>query len=341
MKRTALMRVFVLFAAVVLLCSCSKEDSKLKDSASAKTDKQAVPVSIGIQQSIWPILAAKEKGWFEEEFKKEGAKVKWVEFQSGPEYFEAIASDRLDFGRVGNIPVLVGQAADIPFKEIASGSAGEMGDAILVKKGSSINSIKDLKGKKVAVAKGSSSYGLLYNALKKENIKPSDIQIIQLQPDAAQPAFENGSVDAWAIWEPFQSTEVIKNGARVIANGKTTESSSPGFQLVRTKFAKEHPELVVLYLKVTEKATRWQNEHPEEAAELYSKLKKTDKAIIQSVLKNSTPENKPITKDLISGQQKTADLLVDQKGLKSQIDVSKVVDNSYIEKALKDYKPGN
>ncbi|MBM7691560.1 sulfonate transport system substrate-binding protein [Peribacillus deserti] len=336
-------KILLVFIGLIftLAAGCSNQEKSVKGNAAdteGKKNQQEVTVNIGIQQSIWPILAAKEKGWFEEEFEKAGAKVKWVEFQSGPAYFEAIASNRLDFGRVGNIPVLVGQAADIPFKEIAAASIGEKGDAILVPKGSKIKSIKDLKGKKVAVAKGSSSYGLLYNALKSEKVNPSELEIIQLQPDEAQPAFETGSVDAWAIWEPFQSTQVIKNGARVIANGETVHSSSPGYQIVRTKFAEEHPELVELYLKVTEKATRWQNENEDEAAELYARLKKTDKEVIISVLKNSKPDNMPIDNDLLQAQQETADLLYELKGLNEKLDVSKVVDNSYIEKVLKEYK---
>lgn len=322
------------------LAACSSESSSnaSNKSASEKEGKQPIEVNIGIQQSIWPILAAKEKGWFEEEFEKVGAKVNWVEFQSGPAYFEAIATDRLDFGRVGNIPVLVGQAADIPFKEIALASSGEKGDAILIPKDSPIKSVKDLKGKKVAVAKGSSSYGLLYRALEANEINPEDVEIIQLQPDEAQPAFETGSVDAWVIWEPFQSIQVVKNGAKVLANGVDVNTSSPGFQVVRTKFAEEHPELVELYLKVTEKATRWQNENLEEAIELYAQLKNTDQEVIRQVLENSQPSNTPITEEVVEEQQKTTKLLYDLGGIKKTFDASEVVDNSYIENVLKDYK---
>ncbi|ANE45312.1 sulfonate ABC transporter substrate-binding protein [Paenibacillus swuensis] len=300
--------------------------------------KEEVVVNIGIQQSIWPILAAREKGWFEEEFSKVGAKVKWVEFQSGPAYFESFASGRLDFGRVGNIPVLAGQAAKIGFKEIATASQGEKGDAILVPKGSPIQKIQDLKGKQIAVAKGSSAYGLLYKVLEAAGLKPEDVKIIQLQPDEGQPAFETGKVDAWAIWEPFQSIQVLKNGARVLANGETVGSYTPGFQLVRTEFAEEHPELVVLYLKVTEKATRWQLENKDEAITFYAQLKKQDNETMRRVLENSEPSNVAITQEIIDAQQGTADLLLSIGGLKEKLNVSEVVDNTYIEQALKELK---
>jgi sulfonate transport system substrate-binding protein len=341
MKKTRwlfVLSIIALVGALLVACSSESTTNSSKETSSEKEVKQTIEVNIGIQQSIWPILAAKEKGWFEEEFEKVGAKVNWVEFQSGPAYFEAIATDRLDFGRVGNIPVLVGQAADIPFKEIALASSGEKGDAILVPKDSSIKSVKDLKGKKVAVAKGSSSYGLLYRALEENEINPNDVEIIQLQPDEAQPAFETGSVDAWVIWEPFQSVQVVKNGAKVVANGVSVNTSSPGFQIVRTKFAEEHPELVELYLKVTEKATRWQNENLEEAIDLYAELKDTDKEVIRQVLENSQPSNTPITDEIVEEQQKTTELLYDLGGIKKTFDASEVVDNSYIENVLKEYK---
>jgi sulfonate transport system substrate-binding protein len=341
MKKTRwlfVLSIIALIGALLVACSSESTTNSSKETSSEKEVKQTIEVNIGIQQSIWPILAAKEKGWFEEEFEKVGAKVNWVEFQSGPAYFEAIATDRLDFGRVGNIPVLVGQAADIPFKEIALASSGEKGDAILVPKDSSIKSVADLKGKKVAVAKGSSSYGLLYRALEENEINPNDVEIIQLQPDEAQPAFETGSVDAWVIWEPFQSIQVVKNGAKVIANGVDVNTSSPGFQIVRTKFAEEHPELVELYLKVTEKATRWQNENLEEAIDLYAELKDTDKEVIRQVLENSQPSNTPITEEIVKEQQKTTELLYELGGIKKTFDASEVVDNFYIENVLKEYK---
>lgn len=348
MKLRGLVLTSMITLGLGLLAGCSTSPSSSPTptnevTGSKATDnkqqvKEPLVVNIGFQQSIWPILAAKQKGWFEEEFAKVGAKVNWVEFQSGPSYFEAIASNRLDFGRVGNIPVLAGQAANVGFKEISTASLGEKGDSILVLKDSPIKTLQDLKGKQIAVSKGSSAYGLLFKALESGGLKPTDVKIIQLQPDEAQPAFETGKVDAWAIWEPFQSNEVLKNGARVLAIGSTVNSYSPGFQIVRSKFAEEHPDLVVLYLKVTEKATQWQKENKEEAIELYSTLKKQDKETMRRVLENSEPSNVPITPEVIKVQQESANLLESQGGLKGKIDVSKVVDNQYIEKALKEYK---
>ncbi|HZG72820.1 MAG TPA: ABC transporter substrate-binding protein, partial [Chondromyces sp.] len=123
---------------LILITGCSAGASNKKD-ANAKGEK--VVVNIGIQQSLTPLLLAREKGWFEEDFSKLGVEVKWTEFQSGPPHFEAMASGRLDFGQVGNSPVISGQAAGIPFKEISNNTDGLKSNAILVQKDSPIKSL--------------------------------------------------------------------------------------------------------------------------------------------------------------------------------------------------------
>ncbi|KXG11541.1 putative aliphatic sulfonates-binding protein [Anoxybacillus sp. P3H1B] len=322
----------VLLAFMIASTGCSKQEVKSAGESKTKT------IRIGIQQSLGPLLLAKEKGWFEKEFAKDGVKVQWIEFQSGPPHFEAMASNNLDFGAVGNSPVISAQAAGIDFKEISKGSNGEKGDAILVPKDSSIHDLKDLKGKKIAVAKGSSGFNFLYKALEYAGLKASDIEMIQLQPDEAQAAFETKKVDAWAIWEPFISYEVIKKQARVIADGEDLHAYSPGFVIARTKFIEKNPDLTVKFLKVYEQVRRWQNEHFEEAVDLYAKAKKLDKQVVIRALQNNPPLNEPITEDIIQAQQQTADFQYEQKVIKTKIDVSKVVDNRYINKALQELK---
>ncbi|MGE0993905.1 aliphatic sulfonate ABC transporter substrate-binding protein, partial [Bacillus sp. GMa5/2] len=262
-------------------------------------------------------------------------KVKWTEFQSGPPYFEAIASNRLDFGEVGNSPVISAQAAGIGFTEIANTSYARKGTGILVQKDSKIASVKDLKGKKIAVAKGSSAFNLLYRALDKEGIDAKDVNVIQLQPDEAQPAFESGSVDAWAIWDPFISLHTLNKGAKVIADGETLNVSSPEFLITRIKFAKEHPELVEKFLKVYEKARVWQDANLDEAIKVYTSVKKIDAEIVKEVFNHDKPILVPVTKEIIAEQQKTADFQYKLGSIKKEIKTEKVIDNSFVEKALK------
>ncbi|WP_019391123.1 aliphatic sulfonate ABC transporter substrate-binding protein [Priestia filamentosa] len=314
----------LVIAAALLLTACSAKSSaepgKLKE------------INIGIQQSLTPLWIAQEKKWFEEAFEKEGIKVKWTEFQSGPPQFEGIAGGKLDVTLVGNSPVIGGQAGGVPFKEIAMTSDGVKGNAILVNKDSNIKSLKDLKGKKIAVAKGSSGFDFLHKALKKAGISPKEVEIIQLQPDEAMPAFQNGSVDAWSIWEPFISLQTIEHDAKILADGETVGTYSPSFAIAREQFIKDHPKELETFMKVYDKTVKWQNAHNEEAVAIYAKTKNLDKKVVANVLKNTKQFNVPISKEIIKDQQNTADFQYEIGAINKEIDVSKVVDNTFVKK---------
>ncbi len=336
MNKKLKLSIVLLSAFILIIFSgCA---SKTTTATTQKENNENLTVNIGIQQSLGPLLLAKEKGWFEEEFAKSGVKVKWTVFQSGPPHFEAIAANKLDLGAVGNSPVIAGQAANISFKEIALAGDGLKGNAILVRKDSPLHTLADLKGKKIGVAKGSSGFALLYTALAKAGLKPDDVKIIQLQPDEAQPAFETGAIDAWSIWEPFISLQTLSKGARILENGESLNAYSPSFLIARSDFTKEHPDLVVRFLKVYEKARLFEKNNRNEAIELYANAKKIDKTVIRQVLENNESLNLPINQDIIKAQQTTADFQFDQKAIAKKIDTSKVVDNSYINKALEEVK---
>ncbi|CAM5317745.1 sulfonate ABC transporter substrate-binding protein [Bacillus safensis FO-36b] [Bacillus safensis subsp. safensis] len=132
--------IVILLSLLLVLAGC--------DQAADGSENKVKEIRIGIQQSLSPLLLAKEKGWFEQSFEKEGVKVKWVEFQSGPPQFEGLAANQLDFTQVGNSPVIAGQAAGIDFKEIGLSQDGLKANGILVNKNSEIQKVEDLKGEK-------------------------------------------------------------------------------------------------------------------------------------------------------------------------------------------------
>ncbi|MTT32353.1 aliphatic sulfonate ABC transporter substrate-binding protein [Terrilactibacillus sp. BCM23-1] len=312
---------------ILALTGCGKSNSN--------GNSEDLTINIGIQQDVGPLLLAKQQGLFEKAFKKDGVKVKWTEFQSGPPQIEAMSANHLDFAGVGNAPVITAQAAGVDFKEIANTKQGLKGDAILVPKNSAIKTLNDLKGKKIAVAKGSSGYYLLYKALQKAGLKDSDVQIIQLQPDEAQSAFNSKKVDAWSIWEPFISYQTIKNKSRVLTDEEHLGTYAPSFLLARTQFTKDHPDLTVKFLKVFEEALKWEKDHFDEAVSIYSQAKHLDKEVVKTAIINNPTITKPISSSINQAQQKTADFSYDQKIINKKIKTSEVVDNQFIEKALK------
>ncbi|WP_238996623.1 aliphatic sulfonate ABC transporter substrate-binding protein [Paenibacillus pinistramenti] len=319
----------------------ASEDSKAQTGDSSKPSYEGVTVRIGYQGKGGLFGKIQEAKWFEEAFGEYGAKVEFSEFQSGPPMVEAMASSHLDFAGMGNLPPIAAQAAGIDFKIVAQTLSGKNNVALLVSKDSPIKTVADLKGKKVAVTKGSNAFNFLYQLLEKEGIKESDLQIIQLQPDETQAAFEAGKVDAWSVWDPSITLNTATGKARIIADGESAGILSPSFQLVRTEFADKYPELVVAYLKVIQKALDWQTANNDEALQRYADENKIPVEMMKGFQERSTYINTPVSPETIAQQQATADFQYKLGTIRKQVDVSKVFDNSFIEQALKEYAEEN
>jgi sulfonate transport system substrate-binding protein len=236
---------------------------------------------------------------------------------------------------MGNMPPVSAQAAGVDFTIISQLIDGKNNVAIIVPADSSIKSIADLKGKKVAVTKGSNAYNFLYRVLDKAGLTKSDIQEIQLQPDETQPSFEGGKVDAWAVWDPYISLNTLSGKARVLADGESEGVLSPSFQLVRSDFAKQYPDLVTLYLKTFEKTRLWEASNQDEAYQRYADERKIPLELVKGMQTRSTMINIPVSDETIAEQQLTADFQFGLGTIRKQIKVADVFDNQYIEAALK------
>ncbi len=142
-------------------------------------------------------------------------------------------------------------------------------------------------------------------------------------------------MDAWSIWEPFISYQTIKNKSRVLIDEEQLGTYAPSFLLARTQFTKDHPDLTVKFLKVFEEARQWEKNHYDEAVSIYSQAKNLDSQVVKTALKNNPTVTKPISDSINQAQQDTADFSYAQKIINKKIDTNKVVDNQFIEKALK------
>ncbi|MDT5330501.1 MAG: sulfonate transport system substrate-binding protein, partial [Mycobacterium sp.] len=148
-------------------------------------------------------------------------KVKFARFDYGPPLVQAAASGDIDLGSVGDVPPITGAAKQFGFKIVAvqrGADATKAAENIIVPKGSPIQNLTDLKGKRIAVPQGSSAHGLALLALKSVGLTPKDVELVYLSPAAGGTAFNTGKVDAWSIWNP-QSALAVKDGARIIAKG--------------------------------------------------------------------------------------------------------------------------
>jgi len=175
-------------------------------------------VRIGFQK-YGKLVLLKSKATLEGKLKAAGYSVVWTEFPSGPPLLEALNVGAIDFGNAGEAPPIFAQAAGAPLQYVAYEPPAPRGEAILVPKDSRLNSVADLRGKKVALNKGSNVHYLLVKALEKAGVKYSEIEPVFLAPADARAAFERGAVDAWVIWDPYLSAAEAATGARTLSDG--------------------------------------------------------------------------------------------------------------------------
>ncbi|GER67739.1 sulfonate ABC transporter substrate-binding protein [Weizmannia acidilactici] len=254
---------FILLMIVSLLfggCGVSK-----KEKAAAKLgEKNDKVIRIGYQK-FGTLNILKAKGSLEKQLKPLGYTVKWTEFPGGPQLLEALNAGSLDFGHTGEAPPIFAQAAGAPLVYFANSVANPKGEAIIVPKDSKIKTLKDLKGKKIALNKGSNVHYLLVKALEKAGISYSDIQTVFLAPADARTAFEQGAVDAWAIWDPFLADAQLATHARTLSDGIGLVKNREFF-LVTSQFAKKHQDILNVIYKQLENTEHWVKNNPKQAA---------------------------------------------------------------------------
>lgn len=329
MKSSCFKFMLVLLLLIMLLMNTTACSNHTPEEGEGGKEPIVVQLAINGGTNLFTVI--KEKGWLAESFKAHNATVEWSEFQSGPPLLESLAANRVDISLLGDGAALQGQSAGLPFVNVGLISNGARLNSILVPANSAVRRVEDLKGKRIALAKGTTSHVYLLKVLAKYGLTEQDLEIVNLQFTDALPAFTTGKVDAWVAIDPF-TTQLTRQKTAVIVAGPEQGILAPVALIARTDFAKEHPELVTEFLRVYKEAIVWQNEHPDEVAQMFSDQKKIPVDILKEVFSNQSAELTPITQDAIATQQASAEILEASGFLKKPIQYEKYVDNSYIEK---------
>ncbi len=229
----------------------------------------AVTVRIGYQPTSSAILLGKSKGYYEKAFAPLGAKVEYDLFLSGPLIIEATAGNRVDLMNVGNMPPLIGRSNGVDVKVIAKAAFNPATNAVLVSPDSPIQSIEDLKGKRVAVQVGSSVHYFLQQVLAQKGMSLKDVQLVNLPGPDQGPALESGSVDAIVLWMPYRTQLEMAGKARVLVDSAKV-SGNLSVYMTRGAFGAANPRLVEAFLQATERADDYLKKHPKEALRLLS-----------------------------------------------------------------------
>ena len=283
---------------------------------------QSNVIRIGYQK-YGTLTILKSRGSLEERLKPEGVSVQWVQFPAGPQLLEALNTGSLDFGHTGEAPPIFAQAAGAPLVYVANEPPNPKGEAILVPKDSPIQDVAGLKGKKVALNKGSNVHYLLVEALKAAGLKYSDIQTAFLPPADARAAFEQGKVDAWVIWDPFFTAAKRATGARVLRDGEGLVANRE-FYLAAKPFSEQHPDHIKAILEELQKVDDWAAAKPTEVAKLLSPELSLDVPTLEEVAKRRPYGVEPITDEVVAYQQKVADTFLELKLLPKPLKVSDV-----------------
>jgi sulfonate transport system substrate-binding protein len=287
----------------------------------AQSSNSAKELRIGYQKAASLFVLQKAQGTLEKKLAPLGVGVKWVEFPAGPQLLEGLNVGSIDVGYVGEAPPIFAQAAGAKFVYIGNDPAAPDAEAIVVPKDSPIKSVADLKGKKIALNKGSNVHYLLIKQLEKAGLKYTDVQPVFLAPADARAAFERGSVDAWAIWDPFLSAAEKQVGARIVANGRGVVSNYL-FYLGATDYVERNPKVITALFEDLADRSRWLTANLEATAKLIAPVQGLDVEVVRSSLTRYPLGVVPVSAAVAAEQQKVADVFHEQKLIPQAVKVS-------------------
>lgn len=280
-------------------------------------------IRIGFQKSSVNLTLLKHRRALEQQLK--GVKISWFEFTAGPQMLEALSVGSIDFATTGEPPPIFAQAAGSTLVYVGAEPAKPGVSAILVKQDSAIRTLADLKGRKIAFQKGSSAHYHVLRAVQQAGLQWSDITPVYLAPADARAAFERGSVDVWAIWDPYWAATEQSLKPRVLANGNGLVNNLSHYLSTR-QFADQYPGVIRLLFEELTRSDSFVQSNRAEAGAIIAASTGLDAASIASFL-----ERRPrspvvyLTNNIIEEQQRVADNFYQQKLIPKAVNIRDAV----------------
>jgi sulfonate transport system substrate-binding protein len=270
-------------------------------------------------------MLLKDKGLLEKEFAKDGIGIRWVQTLGSNKALEFLSAGSIDFGSSAGAAALVGKINGNPIKSIYVYSRPEW-TALVTRKDTAINKIEDLKGKRVAVTRGTDPHIFLVRALQSVGLTERDITPVLLQHPDGKTALIRGDVDAWAGLDPMMAQAEIEDGARLFY--RNAGANTWGILNVRQEFLKDHPDLVQRTLAVYEEARKYSLAHYDELKHAFIAVTKLPDAVADKQLKERTE----ITHNRIGAPQResilAAGIALQQAGvIPASVDVKAAVND--------------
>ena len=284
MKKINHICILIIFLlGIGMLAGCSSNETASKE--------QNNTVKIGWQPSMEiPFYIAQK----EELFEKNNIKPEYTKFTAGPPMFAALSNGSVDVTYMGTPPSVIAMAENLPVSIIAVEVDASNGEGLVVNPKSGIKSLKDLKGKKISVLRGSSSEYAMLEGLKQAGLTPDDLTIIDLDVTTIMPAYEKGDVDGVWVWDPWAS-KLISAGGELIARNSDVGVGSAGVWVARNEWIEKNPEDVKAFLKGLVAANKIMHEDKDLSVSILQEALSLEKQDAESVLTNSYY---PTTQDL-------------------------------------------
>lgn len=292
MKRRDFLKLSVSAAAAGALVPQVRASTPLKE------------IRIGYQKT-GVLVIARQQAVLEKKFAARQIGIKWIEFTSGPPLLEAMSAGSVDLGSVGDTPPIFAQVANANVVYVA-GSAITNGQGILVPANSTIQAIADLKGKRVGFTKGSSAHNVVIATLEKAGLTWSDITPVYLTPPDAVPAFANGSIEAWAVWDPYFAIGEKRQNGRILVNAYEVARTN-SFYLANKDFAHSHGRETRDVIDGLAEAARWAEANRAEVAAALAAVTGVPLEVQTVAANRASFLIGPVTDEIITTQQAVAD----------------------------------
>ena len=259
---------------------------------------------IGHQKGALNVL--KGRGTLDKRLAPLGVAIKWTEFTAGPVQLEALNVGSIDFGDVGEAPPIFAQAAGAPLAYVAATVPRPASEAVLVPAQSAVRSVADLKGKKIALNKGSNVHYFIVKLFEKHGLAYGDLNLVYLPPADARAAFEKGSVDAWVIWDPFLAAAEKTLGARVLADAQGVVGNR-AYYFSSLDYAAKNADVLAAVTEEINALDRWSEANNDAFAGELATLLGLPKPVLDLSVGRSRYGTTPITRAILAEQQQIAD----------------------------------
>jgi sulfonate transport system substrate-binding protein len=277
---------------------------------------------VGYQKASVALTLLKAQGLLEQRLAPLGYSVSWAIFTSGPPILEALNAGAVDFAYTGEPPPIFAQASGVPVVYAAATQPSPRSVAILTEPGP-VKTVADLRGRKVAVARGSSAHYLLVSAIQHAGLQYSDIQPVYLQPPDGRIALQSGSVDAWSVWDPFLAAAQVA-GARILADG-TGLMPNRAFYLSSRQFATQDAAALAAAVAAVKEIEAWEPAHIQQMAADLSRTIGVPAPILKVWFTRQKYGVVPVSPAIVADQQNIADTFARLHLIPRPIDVAQAV----------------